>query len=31
MGKTKNIEEVAAIIVDIAIKVQKALGPGSME
>lgn len=31
MNKTKDIEEVATIIVDTAIKVHKALGPGLLE
>jgi hypothetical protein len=31
MEKIKNIEEVATIIVDTAIKVHKALGPGLLE
>ena len=31
MDRTKNIEEIASIIVDTAIKVHKALGPGLLE
>ncbi len=31
MKETKDIEEIAAIVVDAAIKVHKALGPGLLE